>query len=177
MFRKLDCSCCNQDEIKKGLGELVRRFEEARKYLDSKLKPQDMDPDGATSCAAVNERVLQFMEPTPRCWICFMDRRWDRDPNNPPRGGGTFWDENFIHCFTVNWVGIQKEVVFDYFEYRFYNGTRGSGVYMDSSLQEFYKNHRYPGKSEAGGFPRWVNCNEPDKPWYPDYTVFAPLGV
>ncbi|WCJ58627.1 RHS repeat-associated core domain-containing protein [Fontisphaera persica] len=177
IFKNYDCSCCREKEVNDGLVELKRRFGLAQSFLDKRLKPADMDPDGATSCAACKERVLQFMEPTPRCWICFMDRRWDQDPNNPPRGGGTFWDENFIHCFTANPSKIEKEIVFDYFEYRYYNGKKGNGTYEGSGLGEFYKRHPYPGKSEAGGLPRWGNCNEPDKQWNPDYGTFTPLGV
>jgi hypothetical protein len=177
MFKKYDCSCCGQKEINAGLAELKRRFGLAQSYLDKRLKPGDMDPDGATSCAASNERVLQFMEPTPRCWICFMDMRWDKNPNNPPRGGGTFWNENFIHCFTANPNGIQKEIVFDYFEYRYYNGTHGNGTYEGNDLSAFNKRHPYPGQSKAGGYPRFANCNEPDKKWDSNYATFSALGV
>jgi RHS repeat-associated protein len=180
MFKKLDCSCCGKDEVDAGLTELKRRFGLAQTYLDKSLKPGDMDPNGVTSCAGSNERVLQFMEPTPRCWICFMDRRWDADRNNPPHGRPfrlppPIWDENFIHCFTVNPNNIQKEIVFDYFEYRYNNGRYGNGTYEGNDLATFYTWHPYPGKSEAGGWPRWVNCNEPDKKWNPDYGTFSQL--
>jgi len=58
-----------------------------------------------------------------------MDRRWDKDPANPPLDFSKFWDENFIHCFTINKEGIEKEIIFDYFEHRFYK--KGDGIYED----------------------------------------------
>jgi len=171
-FKKYDCSCCDQTEIDAGLNELKRRFGLAQAYLDKGGLPSRLGGEGPVTCAGSNERVLNFMEPTPQCWICFMDVRWDEPTYDWPRRKQ--WNENFIHCFTANNQGIQKEIIFDYFEHGYYH--KGSGIYED--LGQYYKHHPYPGTSDAGGVPRWVNCNEPVKEWKPNYETFNEiLGI
>ena len=180
IYKKYDCSCCGKAEIDAGLNELKRRFGLARGYLDKQT--MDMDGTSTATCASSNERVLQFIEPTPRCWTCFMDRRLDDNDTYsfvwkplPHLQHDPVWDENFIHCFTINQQSIQKEIVFDYFEYRYYKGSYGSGTYEGGNLSKFYKHHPIQGKSEAGGVPRFANCNEPDKQWNPDYSTFRQI--
>jgi RHS repeat-associated protein len=181
IFRKYNCSCCDETTINYNLDELKRRFRLAKSYLDKKLKPTDMHPQGHTSCAACSERILQFMEPTPPCWICFLDRRWDQDPVHPPRGGPfrlppPFSDENFIHCFTANRNGIEKEIIFDYFEYRYYDEMHGNGICENADLAGFYSRHPYHGIPERPAFPRYTNCNSPKKQCNPDYYTFSALN-
>jgi len=181
MFRKYDCSCCTTEkEINSGLDELKRRFGLAKGHLDPRVKAGrkgGLDAnDGGASCAYANSQVLQFMEPTPRCWICFMDRRLDKPAPQLPFQRWVQWDENFIHCFSANPKGIEKEIVFDYFEYRYWNGEYGNGIYEGAQLRKFYEHHPYPAKSDAGGFPKWVNCNAPDQEWKPNNWTLAGVG-
>jgi hypothetical protein len=168
VYKKYDCSCCGKKEIDTGLIELKRRFLVAQGYLNGAGLPKRLGGNGPVTCGTANERVLTFMEPTPRCWTCFMDVRWDEDPLNPPKRWQPFWNENFIHCFTINNQGIQKEIIFDYFEHAYYH--IGTGIY--ENLAEYYAHHPYPGKSDVGGWPRTVDCNEPEKEWKPDYRTF-----
>jgi hypothetical protein len=175
LFRKYDCSCCDSKEIDAGLEELTRRFGLGMAYLDKNVKDKDVGGEKRCSCGTSNERMVSFIEPTPRCWVCVMGRRWDKDPNNPEHGGlfrlpPPNWDENFIDCFTANKNGIQKEVIFDYYEHRGYG--IGNGIYDPTT---FYQHHPWTGTGDLG--PQkiaadYTNCNEPDKQWTPNYSTF-----
>jgi len=161
MLKKYDCSCCGAQEIADGKKELIDRFNQAKKYLDDKgLKPDgDADEPGEASCDTSNGAVMNFIIPTPRCWICFMDRRWDDSLI-------FLWDENFIHCYTVNNKGIEDELILDWFDSSYHNTT---GVY--SNVKDFYK--KYPTPAEQyGNSPIYADCSKPSSAWTPDYSKF-----
>jgi RHS repeat-associated protein len=161
LLQKYDCSCCGQKEIADGKAELISRFNLAKAYLDTQgLRPDaEADEPGEASCDTANGAVLNFINPTPRCWICFMDRRWGR-------GWPIRWDENFIHCYTVNNVGIHDELILDWFDSAIHNN---SGVYID--VTEYYR--RYPDPAEQyPNAPIYADCSKPSNMWTPDYTKF-----
>ncbi len=149
---KYDCSCCDNNEQYWGLRELKRRFYFAQAVLAQKgIQPK---AKGNASCFGANNAILGFMSPIPRCWICFLDRRFDQ------YAGG--WDENYIHCWTKNNIHVQKEVIFDWFESAYYQ--EGDGVYED--IGNYYKHHPYPASPAPEAWrPVHVDCSKDDPKW------------
>ena len=162
LLKKYDCSCCNAEEIKKSKKDLVDRFTQAKGNLDSRhLKPNgDANAPGEASCDTSNGAILNFMNPTPRCWVCFMDRRvgWD--------WGSGLWDENFIHCYTVNNSGIQDELILDWFDSAYH---QTSGVYENA--KEYEKKYQWE-QDQYKNTPVWADCSKPSDTWKPDFTKF-----
>ncbi len=160
-IQKYDCSCCGKDEVAEGLNDLKDRFKKAKDHLDTKGLVPDPDASGPgrASCFKSNDAILRFMQPTPRCWLCFMDNR--KDTYWVPG-----WDENFIHCFTLNVASIQQEIIFDWFD-----STPGeyndSGVYED--IAAYYKRHPYQGK-QLPSYPVHLDCSKPKEKWTPDFS-------
>ena len=159
--KKNDCSCCGQKEIDDGKKQLVERFNSAKEYLDGKGLVCDADADepGEASCDTSNGVVLNFMNPTPKCWVCFMDRRWHHAPF------GT-WDENFIHCYSVNNKGIKDEIIFDWFDSAYYGG---SDVYSDVERFDLGYPRQAP---QYGNTPIFADCSSPENAWSGDFSKF-----
>ena len=162
LLKKYDCSCCGAQEIADGKKELINRFNQAKAYLDGKkLKPDaDADEPGEASCDTSNGAVLNFINPTPRCWICFMDNRLGRVSFL------NYWDENFIHCYTVNNKGIKDELILDWFDSAFHST---SGVYGD--VNSYYKAYPYP-NAQYKNVPVFADCSKPNDAWKPDTSKF-----
>jgi hypothetical protein len=166
-LKKYDCSCCGEDEVNNGLNELQNRFNAAKRYVDDRGLQIDADRNspGRASCYKSNDAILSFMDPTPHCWICYMDRRWQH------LGGLVGYDENFIHCYTRNNKEIKKEVIFDWFDSALYGG---SGVYAD--VNSYSK--RYPYQAEQyPSMPVYSDCSKPDKEWKPDNSKLDALFI
>ena len=95
----LNTCCCDSKTRIEGLKILTQRWRDAAQFLDG--NGVGLDPDGVTgvSCIDSANRILSFMSPTPRCWICYIERRgtW-----GAPFGGG---DENYVRCDDVTQAG------------------------------------------------------------------------
>jgi hypothetical protein len=163
LLKHYDCSCCGPSEIEAGKKELIGRFQEGKDYLDGKNLTADAEADkpGEASCDRANGAILNFIDPTPRCWICFIDRRWAHII------GG--WDENFIHCYTKNNGGIRDELILDWFDSAIYGG---SGVY--GNVNGFYDRYPYPAH-QYGNVPVYVDCAAPEDTWKRDESKFDGL--
>jgi RHS repeat-associated protein len=167
-IERYDCSCCGTEEVSDGLRELTRRFLLSAQWLENHNVVRDPNGklySGGASCYNGNAAILQTMNPTPRCWVCFMDRR---------RNGGFLFggDENFIHCFSMG--KIHREVVFDWFEggpddNQIFRG----GVYQGGALDDYFKEHPYqaPFPTEIAGLSTWVDCWQQDRPWTFDVST------
>ncbi len=159
-LKKYDCSCCGAKEIADGKTELIDRFKQAKSNLDTRgLQPNaDAEKAGEAPCDTSNGAILQFMNPTPRCWICYMDRRFDNS-------WISVWDENFIHCYTMNNQGIKDELILDWFD-SVYHGT--TGIYPD--VNKYYKRYPTPTKQYLNT-PVYADCSS-SRTWSADYSKF-----
>jgi hypothetical protein len=170
--KNYNCSCCGPDEVAKGKSDLISRFNKAKDYLDGKhlVINANQDSAGQASCAEVNGTILNFIEPTPRCWACFEDNREDRY-----HFGHTTWDENFIHCETLNSLPQTgrpsdpgNEIIFDYFQYREQVGAGdqgATGVWSGVDLNNFYNMHPNTGTPLPNQTLRSIDCSQPSSPW------------
>jgi RHS repeat-associated protein len=95
----LNVCCCDAKTRADSLRTLTQRWRDAAQFLDS--NGVGLDPDGVTgvSCIDSANRILSFMSPVPKCWLCYIERRgtW-----GAPFGGG---DENYIRCDDVTQSG------------------------------------------------------------------------
>jgi RHS repeat-associated protein len=167
-----DSCCCDEYGRRIGLDKLKERYGLAKNYLDSNgavPDPYENGP-GHISCFDAAVAILGFMEPTPSCWICYIENRrehkivWD----GRPRWG---WDENAVVCvsFTPARAPAQK-VVFDWFNSR----VKGWGPAepYDKFLREYpvFKGYYDSGLSK----PKYNDCWVEDYPghrWYADFEI------
>jgi hypothetical protein len=132
------------------------------------IADENSDSNGRASCAHGNNAILEFINPMPVCWICFLDNRIDKAKNN------TQWDENFIHCFSKTKQGLGKQVVFDWFEYKGYH--IGNGIYQDSNMMDFYKHHPNVGDPNPDATKPTLNdCSAKPVVWKPVWKILENL--
>ncbi len=150
MYNDYDYSCCTAQKIQDGLDTLIRRFKIATGYMASlgvEASPYGTG-NGKVSCWLASMTILQFIEPTPPCWTCILHRR-----SNPATG----WDENFIHCFTINGINAQTEAILDWYDGQTY---KDSGVYLN--VNTYNKRHPKP-ESPRPCVPRFRDCTQKSK--------------
>jgi RHS repeat-associated protein len=152
-----DCSCCTKAKIKEGLKQLTTRFRDAKKYLATAPHvlhgDANADPPGGgfASCYASNSRILLFMAPMPPCWTCYMDNAF----------GFVGWDENFIHCRSVD----GSNIAFDWFMSAVEH--QGSGIYDYDYYFAFLGGHYGPSGANAIA----ADCSHQFS-WVKNYHVF-----
>jgi RHS repeat-associated protein len=172
-----NCSCCTSTKIAAGQATLTQRFGLAVAYLDSPPPPKtplqgnaNSDPppgNGTASCYASNDRILNFMQSTPPCWVCFMD---NAQGHNGIQNGYNHYDENFIHCIATD--GTQ--IAYDWFQH-WETGT--SGIYAYS----YFVNILHTGgQGPIGPAAGSRDCNNDygtlhGGTWTPDYSIFNDL--
>jgi hypothetical protein len=82
----------------------------------------------------------------------------------PKPAHGPWWDENFIHCFSLNKIGTKREVIFDWFHSREYNDN---GIYENiGGYYQFYPDTSAPLYPSS---PVGQRCDQPVKKWRPDF--------
>lgn len=76
------------------------------------------------------------------------------------------WDENFIHCYTVNNNNIQDEFILDWFDSAYHDT---SGIY--TSVDAYYLRYRAPAK-QYKNTPVYADCSKPSNAWVADFSKF-----
>jgi RHS repeat-associated protein len=101
------CDDCTTEYYRK---ILLSRYQRAKEYLDPH-RPNPMPDEGPWACLSVSINILNFMAPTPPCWTCYVEERWE-----DKRGGpyNTRYDENTIVCESHPKSGNPKKIIFDY---------------------------------------------------------------
>ena len=105
-----DSCCCDYKKIQEGREWLVKAYNEAKEFLDASGVKRDPYGEEGVSCHDSNLAILQYMTPTPPCWLCTMERRREPKPVGYPLVA--WWDENFIVCVSVP---RGYTIVFDWF--------------------------------------------------------------
>ena len=105
-----DSCCCDYKKIQEGRDWLKQAYEEAKEFLDTSGVKRDPYGEEGVSCHDSNFAILQYMTPTPPCWLCTMERRREPKPVGYPLVA--WWDENFIVCVSVP---RGYTIVFDWF--------------------------------------------------------------
>jgi RHS repeat-associated protein len=169
-----DCSCCSESKVEDGIEVLTTRFNMAGQWLDAhgvKRKIHGTPGTGLASCYLANSTILSVLGPIPRCWICFLEHRYN-----------TVWgrlgaDENYIHCFSMG--NVRREVVFDWWKGQGVNGTFQGGVYEGAALDDYYRAHPYFPEVINPGFilpkPRDCSVPEPVRQWELDTDTLTEL--
>jgi RHS repeat-associated protein len=161
-LRKYDCSCCGEGEVEDGMEVLTTRFVMAAQWLDDhgvKKTVHGKPGSGNASCFVGNKAILSVMWPVPRCWICFMDHRYNT------MLGSLGPDENFIHCFSMG--NVHRDVVFDWWKGRIDDkGKFQGGVYEGIDLGDYYRHHPYESPIWEHGNPMPRDCSDQSsRPW------------
>ena len=171
VIKNYNANCCDTaQKINDELAELKRRFTMAKDYVDTKGLIADPygEGNGHASCYRSNIKILSFIEETPPCWICFMDRRKDYFVGEQ--------DENFIRCYTKNSIGVRKEVIFDWYESAGGAGYGiGTGIYEGADMQKYEKHHPYYTRDYYPAVPRCRDCSSKDPPWKPAWSILDSL--
>ena len=105
-----DSCCCDYKKIQEGRDWLKQAYKEAKEFLDTSGIKRDPYGEEGVSCHDSNFAILQYMTPTPPCWLCTMERRREPKPVGYPLVA--WWDENFIVCVSVP---RGYTIVFDWF--------------------------------------------------------------
>jgi len=149
-----DNSCCDDCTIEYYRNILIRRYNDAKQYLDPH-RPSPMPDQGAWSCLSISINIRNFMSPTPPCWTCYVEERWENKRGGPYN---TRFDENTIVCTSHPKSGTPKKITFDYWHNR-PPGENYSGWFLTS----------YPLQGEVQSTARHADCAHRAMPNHGDY--------
>ena len=106
-------TCCNEEQIKKGLNDLSEKYSAAVKAAAALgLRPASpYDPSNPASCKNSSLDIISWLMPTPPCWRCYLEHR----DYNPSDVNDKWRDHQVIICISFGVLGNSKDqVMFDW---------------------------------------------------------------
>lgn len=99
--------CCTDGDVTAGEAELLRKYKAAEQELLSRNIPRGQFPS-KYSCIQTSSKVITALIPYPKCWSCYLERRyyhwWAPDGLN----------HQVVICESFSKTGNDKELIFDY---------------------------------------------------------------
>ena len=146
------CDCCTKQKVTESKNELIGRYNQAAGRLGELgvVPDSQMNKPNSLSCFESAEIIIEFMGPTPPCWVCFIEKRGPWLP-------GMEWHAAVV-CFSTR--SPQDIAVFDWFRGR--PAGEGYGNYsttFPTTLETYPKD-----RAER----TFNDCSSPSSNWKPN---------